>query len=680
MSEINYAEMYQPPTMDALSSWPQHVPGFDRRQDVPALMDNVSDTNTSTIVPAQSDIFDGIADTDVFDGIRESPERLPWKPDASAIPEEPGFVTLSGGLTVVQSTARRYQDRATASDYDRSLTNSDVDPYGLVRTPGFTEMMAAGRHDDHALAGIHGNIQPRDELEERLLELEEQEFSEHGSSFVSDHDGSDWSKYAVSSRDIKKVVKAYRRFSQAANDVTLEDMERREDENQSFALHEMRSRVMMTDMERGLERRGGTQVVDDLVTTNYYRVGHRIRDAVIVSKAWRDGATPLDVMRTSLLTRRETQTYYIKHYSSSTDVDGFHSFTTTGARGRDYYWEPVRWVDDTDFVQYRCPSLGAKHFRGSEIFTVGDCQSILLKLTNQRCAELREKLNEATLYQIEAEETIKDKPWAPSSNGFMSSAEIEFLTAKDDVKRVSKELVLAEKAFALVRDRVEKLIAKYELLLIKIESESTPCLSSVVTADSSYYSNSGYWEEEEVRERAMLARRARRAEIMAELAAREAILAKNETRVIQKQKEVELEDLRKQLVELQSETAHSSTEREQSAILTRNLTAARQNQTARNRSSVPLASGTLSQSSVEDVKRRFRDRMAQRKKKTPSESSSFPIRLSCERPASRYSPHESAPVPSNDLLRSAGEELYSHLDFFQRSLRAVEGTPPSHQP
>ena len=47
-----------------------------------------------------------------------------------------------------------------------------------------------------------------------------------------------------------------------------------------------------------------------------------------------------------------------------------------------YVWEPVNWVDDTDFMQYRCPSLGGRHMSGFEMFTVGDCQSILLKLTN----------------------------------------------------------------------------------------------------------------------------------------------------------------------------------------------------------------------------------------------------------------------------------------------------------
>ena len=65
-----------------------------------------------------------------------------------------------------------------------------------------------------------------------------------------------------------------------------------------------------------------------------------------------------------------------------------------------------------------------------------------------------------------------------------------------------------------------------EALLVKIETESFAGASSVVTYESSYYSeqDSEYWDEEEEREAAMWARRAQRAEIKAELAAREALL------------------------------------------------------------------------------------------------------------------------------------------------------------
>ena len=76
----------------------------------------------------------------------------------------------------------------------------------------------------------------------------------------------------------------------------LTEFESLVDTKKAFALFEMRSRIMETDIDRGLERRGGTNVVDDIVLTPYFQAAHRVRDAVIVSKAWRDGATPKDVV------------------------------------------------------------------------------------------------------------------------------------------------------------------------------------------------------------------------------------------------------------------------------------------------------------------------------------------------------------------------------------------------
>ena len=143
-------------------------------------------------------------------------------------------------------------------------------------------------------------------------------------------------------------------------------------------------------MERCLERRGGTSVVDDIVTTPYHRKAMRIRDAVIVSKAWRDGASPMDVINTAHLTQRAERSYFIKrpvwqpdyrsHTASFNDPSWQADFDTP-----QYSWEEVTWVDDTDFMQYSCPSLGPRRLRGTEMFTIGDCQSILLKLTNESC-------------------------------------------------------------------------------------------------------------------------------------------------------------------------------------------------------------------------------------------------------------------------------------------------------
>jgi hypothetical protein len=182
----------------------------------------------------------------------------------------------------------------------------------------------------------------------------------------------------------------YRKMSDCINeDITLEEFEREEDEHKAFALFEMRSRIMEKDIERGLERRGGTTPIDDLVMTPYHRSMYRIRDAVIVSKAWRDGASPKDVVNSALLTRRSERTYYVKRSgrpNSSMLSDNSSMISSTSVLSqRSYWWEPVSWLDDTDFMLYRCPSLGPRSMRGSEMFTIGDCQSMLLKLTNEQC-------------------------------------------------------------------------------------------------------------------------------------------------------------------------------------------------------------------------------------------------------------------------------------------------------
>jgi hypothetical protein len=189
---------------------------------------------------------------------------------------------------------------------------------------------------------------------------------------------------------MKKVLRKYRVMSDCIHeDVSLEQFEKEEDEHRAFALFEMRSRIMEKDIERGLERRGGTVPVDDLVTTPYHRTAYRVRDAVIVSKAWRDGASPKDVVNSAILTRRAERTYYIRrpgrpNTSMSSDNMSYVSGISISSQ-RSYWWEPVSWLDDTDFELYRCPSLGPRNMRGSEMFTIGDCQSMLLKLTNEQC-------------------------------------------------------------------------------------------------------------------------------------------------------------------------------------------------------------------------------------------------------------------------------------------------------
>jgi hypothetical protein len=116
---------------------------------------------------------------------------------------------------------------------------------------------------------------------------------------------------------------------------------------------------------------------------------YRVRDAVIVSKAWRDGASPKDAFTAMTLTRK-AYIYSVRKprrtRSPVANKAGLSSTSFSHSKNPfSWIWEEVLWVDDTDFTLLRCPSLGPRLMRGSEIFTIGDCQSILLKLTHERC-------------------------------------------------------------------------------------------------------------------------------------------------------------------------------------------------------------------------------------------------------------------------------------------------------
>jgi hypothetical protein len=97
------------------------------------------------------------------------------------------------------------------------------------------------------------------------------------------------------------------------------------------------------------------------VLTTYHLKAHHIRDAVIVSTAWRDGATVSDVIITAMLTGGTESSYFIPRLPRT---EG----TTTDYRCSQ--WEAVLFVGWTAraFMQYRCPSLGSRHVHGFEMF------------------------------------------------------------------------------------------------------------------------------------------------------------------------------------------------------------------------------------------------------------------------------------------------------------------------
>jgi hypothetical protein len=384
-------------------TFPGYLGLIDKTHEVPCLADQMEESETSSkattavssawrkTADVETDVFDGVAEE--FDLSTESPffrKQFPIS-IAEEVEESNDFsiISLGGGLTAIQTSADGFLNRKTASDYDDQLTNSDIDHNGFAHVPSFHEMMAKGRKaTDSSLHGIQGNFNstPRTITPSRsAAEISRFSSDEESSLFTNpyanevDYIG-DLSEYYIPPNSMKKLVRRYRRLSQQAEQTaSLAEFERVDDENKAFALFEMRSRIMEKDIERGLERRGGTTVCDDIVTTPYHRKGLRVRDACIVSKAWRDGVVPTDIRNAAVLTRRAESTYFIRRPIAS----------VRSMSSRRYTWEPVNWVDETDFMQYRCPSLGGRHMRGFEMFTIGDCQSILLKLTNEQCEVCR---------------------------------------------------------------------------------------------------------------------------------------------------------------------------------------------------------------------------------------------------------------------------------------------------
>jgi hypothetical protein len=620
----------------------------------------------------ESDVFDGISNSGgAARSLRGNVVPVPEDPEecegilgatSRAEMEKLNLALLGGGLTTIQTTSDDFANRKTASDFDDNLTNSDCDQYGFTKIPPFHEMVAAGMSQhDRSLSSQSLLFATPTQRARQVLEKHQRTSnnnnrtggSDSGSSLFPDHyptdawgqnvDG-DLSQYYVHPDEMKILVKKFRKMSRERYPhLDYEDLEREEDATKAFALSEMRSRIMENDIERGLERRGGTTVVDDIVLTPFNRAALRVRDAVIVAKAWRDGATPQDVINTSMMTRRSERTYYIPRLVMS-------------KRGASKYtWEEVNWVDDLDLSQYRCHSIGPRHLKGSEMFTIGDCQSIQLKLCNEQCEELRAELNAATARQIEAEEAMKEE--GEAFDGVMTEAEMTYLTSMEEVKTISHKLVLAEKAFTLVKDRIEKLVAKYEALLVRFENETESVApSSVFTYESSCYSDDFSFATAEEREKEALARRAQRAEIRAELAAREALLTKQHAHRVREEKEKELKALKMRLAELQSESSAAITEREHSVVLARAITAnSRAGGTTSPKRAANTGGNRISRSKIDDVKQRFRDRSA------------------AKASGAGTGPSPEGQHNSTGFYRTVGEEMFQHLDFYERSLKAVGG-------
>jgi len=201
--------------------------------------------------------------------------------------------------------------------------------------------------------------------------------------------------------------------------------------------------------------------------------------------------------------------------------------------------------------------------------------------------------------------------------------------------------------------------------LVRFESETESVApSSVLSFESSCYSENYSFVGAKESENEALVRRAQRAELRAEVVAREFMLTSQEVKATRIEKEKELHDLKIRLADLQSESSVAFTERDRSVILARAIT--RSNQTNRC-SSGSGGGGEIggrgnSRLKIEDIKQRFRDRSAA--------NFQFNSGKRLDDTLKQTSPNNND--NGNSFHRTVGEEMFQHLDFYERSLKAVK--------
>jgi hypothetical protein len=144
----------------------------------------------------------------------------------------------------------------------------------------------------------------------------------------------------------------------------------------------------------------------------------------------------------------------------------------------------------------------------------------------------------------------------------------------------------------------------------------------------------------------------------------------------------EIDELKKKLEELQSETSVISGNEREKYALTNVMT----QQNRGNNPDASSKSGDISREKVDGVKRRFRDRMEEKKRQTAVASMTM-VSKSAATPNGRAPLHPSSNHNSNcikrivppsaqhqanrELLWSAGEEMFQQMVFYERSLDAV---------
>ena len=144
--------------------------------------------------------------------------------------------------------------------------------------------------------------------------------------------------------------------------------------------------------------------------------------------------------------------------------------------------------------------------------------------------------------QIEAEEVMQEEIDLDGDQFVVAEAEQLYRDATVEVKCLSMKLVLADKAFSLVRSRMEKMVETIESLLVRLENDLDEQNDASTSTEDHDDADDDFVNEEQ--ERGKLLERAKRAEMSAEIAIRETLLAKQEAEQIKSDKQREIDDLK----------------------------------------------------------------------------------------------------------------------------------------
>lgn len=278
------------------------------------------------------------------------------------------------------------------------------------------------------------------------------------------------------------------------------------------------------------------------------------------------------------------------------------------------------------------------------------------------------------LCQIEAEEFMQDEIDLDGDENIVAESEQLYRDATIEVKSLSMKLVLADRAFALVRSRMERLVQTIESLLVQIENDGDSQEGTSTTNSDNDDSDTDNSFDDDDQERDRLIERAKRAEMSVEVAVRETLLAKQEAEMVKAEKQREIDELKvccRCLMHLdyvneylaynlcffaQEKLSEMETK---SQILTSQYIGSTSYLDKLEAKSIL---GSTFDKDIEDAREAARDRV----------KTKFRQRRSA--PQSNTSDGNESKTrlnAANKQQQLNGEEMYQHLDFYSRSLKSV---------